>query len=199
MASDNFNPQTAWNVGCQCVSLNYQTCDFPMRINAAKFTQNGGCGYVLKPDHLRVPGCPHDRYPTKTSLRVKIISASQIPKPKLSKKGEVIDPFVELYVTGIPQDTTTKPVKTKVVNDNGFNPVWKDEFTFPIDCVELALLTLRVVDKDPATDDDIAEATIPVASLRQGYRSVPLNNIYTDERIPYAALFCHFKIETVSN
>ena len=47
--SSNFNPQEAWNLGCQLVALNYQKNGLYMQINDARFRQNGRCGYVLKP------------------------------------------------------------------------------------------------------------------------------------------------------
>ena len=48
--SDNYNPMPMWNCGSQMVSLNYQTGDKPMQINQAKFMDNGGCGYLLRPE-----------------------------------------------------------------------------------------------------------------------------------------------------
>jgi len=35
------------------VALNYQTTSEAMDLNDGKFRQNGGCGYILKPDILR--------------------------------------------------------------------------------------------------------------------------------------------------
>lgn len=35
------------------VALNYQTPDEPMQLNRGLFGDNGGCGYVLKPDFMR--------------------------------------------------------------------------------------------------------------------------------------------------
>ena len=47
--SSNMDPTYAWGVGSQMVCLNFQTWDMGMRLNHAKFSLNGGCGYVLKP------------------------------------------------------------------------------------------------------------------------------------------------------
>ena len=33
-------------------ALNFQTGDKPMQLNQAKFMQNGGCGYVLRPEYM---------------------------------------------------------------------------------------------------------------------------------------------------
>eukprot|EP01012_Entosiphon_sulcatum_P016214 TRINITY_DN2112_c0_g1_i1.p1 TRINITY_DN2112_c0_g1~~TRINITY_DN2112_c0_g1_i1.p1 ORF type:complete len:767 (+),score=102.82 TRINITY_DN2112_c0_g1_i1:45-2345(+) len=192
--SDNYMPTIGWNLGCQLVALNYQTMDFPMRLNEAKFHENGKCGYLLKPESMRRRKGTATIAPRSTLL-VRVISGSQIPKPNLRNKGEIIDPFVSVFITGTPEDTT-EPLKTKVVNDNGFHPIWDQEFTFSIQNIELAHLTLRVIDKDTAMDDDIAEATIPVLALRNGYRSVPLVNIFDNQPIDFATLFCHFRLET---
>ncbi|RYY84400.1 hypothetical protein EON63_09315 [archaeon] len=54
-------------------------------------------------------------------LTINVISASQLPKPGGVQKGEIIDPYVVVYVNG-PNDSFE--VKTRTINDNGFNPVW---------------------------------------------------------------------------
>eukprot|EP00756_Hemistasia_phaeocysticola_P010370 Hpha_TRINITY_DN15011_c3_g4::TRINITY_DN15011_c3_g4_i1::g.126399::m.126399/K05857/PLCD; phosphatidylinositol phospholipase C, delta len=56
MDSSNLHPAPFWGVGCQIVALNWQTADYPVRLNAAFFKYNGNCGYVLKPKSLREPG-----------------------------------------------------------------------------------------------------------------------------------------------
>lgn len=52
VGSDNYNPVPMWNVGSQMTALNFQTGDKPMQLNQAKFMQNGGCGYVLRPQYM---------------------------------------------------------------------------------------------------------------------------------------------------
>ena len=51
--SSNLKVVPPWNAGCQIVALNYQTEDKQNFINCARFSDNGGCGYILKPDFLR--------------------------------------------------------------------------------------------------------------------------------------------------
>ena len=48
---------------------------------------------------------------------VQIISGTQIPKPKDSKKGEVIDPFIKIEVHGAPNDNAE--YRSKVIKNNG--------------------------------------------------------------------------------
>lgn len=56
-------------------------------------------------------------------LIINVISASQLPKPGGAQKGEIIDPYVVIFVNG-PNATDNFEVRTKTVLDNGFNPVW---------------------------------------------------------------------------
>ncbi|KAG9349152.1 hypothetical protein JZ751_029475 [Albula glossodonta] len=51
--SSNLYPQDMWNVGCQLVALNFQTAGEEMDLNDGLFSQNGCCGYVLKPKFMR--------------------------------------------------------------------------------------------------------------------------------------------------
>lgn len=92
--SSNFDPLTFWAAGLQLVALNYQTPGRSMQINNAMFALNKGCGYVLKPSYMRSPG--QTWVPKPRILTVEVISGQQLPKPKDSKRGEIIDPFVEV-------------------------------------------------------------------------------------------------------
>lgn len=60
-------------------------------------------------------------------LTINVISASQLPKPGGVQKGEIIDPYVVVYVNG-PNDSFE--VKTRTINDNGFNPVWNQVMSY---------------------------------------------------------------------
>jgi len=65
--STNYDPHHHWAAGCQVVALNYQVHDRGMQMNSAMFTMNGHCGYVLKPQPLRLGQgevCNHDKAPT---------------------------------------------------------------------------------------------------------------------------------------
>ena len=73
----NFNPFLAWSLGASCVALNWQRWDKAMWVNEGKFLDNGGCGYVLKPDWMRDA---RDELPQRTEprrLRVHVFSASK--------------------------------------------------------------------------------------------------------------------------
>uniref|UniRef100_A0A3Q2DV67 Phosphoinositide phospholipase C n=1 Tax=Cyprinodon variegatus TaxID=28743 RepID=A0A3Q2DV67_CYPVA len=195
--SSNFNPQFYWNVGCQLVALNYQTDGRMMQLNRSKFMVNGGIGYVLKPP----PMCkgsfnpfsddPLPAYPKK-QLVLKIISGQQLPKPPdsmLGDRGEIIDPFVEVEIIGLPIDCCKE--QTRVVDDNGFNPVWEETLSFTLHMAELALVRFLVWDHDPIGRDFIGQRTVAFSSLMPGYRHVYL------EGLTEASIFVHVSVHDV--
>uniref|UniRef100_A0A8K9XP93 Phosphoinositide phospholipase C n=1 Tax=Oncorhynchus mykiss TaxID=8022 RepID=A0A8K9XP93_ONCMY len=195
--SSNFNPQLYWNVGCQLVALNYQTEGRMMQLNRAKFMVNGGCGYALKPP----PMCkgsfnpfsddPLPAYPKK-QLVLKIISGQQLPKPPdsmLGDRGEIIDPFVEVEIIGLPVDCCKE--QTRVVDDNGFNPVWEENLSFTLHMAEVALVRFLVWDHDPIGRDFVGQRTVAFNSLMPGYRHVYL------EGLTEASIFIHVSVHDI--
>lgn len=79
--SSNPNPQGYWKGGLQLVALNQQTPGAMLDLHRGRFSQNGGCGYVLRPAVMRdevsyfsahtqgcVPGVPPQ------TLRIKVLT-----------------------------------------------------------------------------------------------------------------------------
>ncbi|NXM71028.1 PLCH1 phosphodiesterase, partial [Serilophus lunatus] len=192
--SSNFNPVPYWNVGCQLVALNYQSEGRVMQLNEAKFRVNGNCGYVLKPQQMcKGSFNPYSADPLpaspKKQLILKIISGQQLPKPPdsmLGDRGEIIDPFVEVEIIGLPVDCCKD--QTRVVDDNGFNPVWEETLTFTIHMPEIALVRFLVWDHDPIGRDFVGQRTVAFSSLVPGYRHVYL------EGLTEASIFVHIII-----
>uniref|UniRef100_A0A674MSE4 Phosphoinositide phospholipase C n=2 Tax=Takifugu rubripes TaxID=31033 RepID=A0A674MSE4_TAKRU len=196
--SSNFNPQPFWNAGCQLVALNYQTEGRVLQLNRAKFYSNGNCGYILKPACM----CEGNFNPNledplparmKKQLVIKIISGQQLPKPKdsmLGDRGEIIDPFVEVEVIGLPVDCCKG--QTRVVDDNGFNPMWEETLVFTIHMPDLALVRFLVWDHDPIGQDFIGQRTIAFNSMMPGYRHVYL------EGMEEASVFVHIAVNDVT-
>jgi phosphatidylinositol phospholipase C delta len=131
--SSNLKIVQGWNAGCQIVALNYQTDDRQNYLNRARFSANGGCGYVLKPEFLRNPNLSYS--PSANSqidrkkfpglkLKLEIISGQHIPRPHGVDKGEIIDPFVHIRVRGHDDDFhhSSNDVQTPSVHNNGKNP-----------------------------------------------------------------------------
>ncbi|XP_055366218.1 1-phosphatidylinositol 4,5-bisphosphate phosphodiesterase eta-2a isoform X3 [Betta splendens] len=196
--SSNFNPQPFWNAGCQLVALNYQSEGRVLQLNRAKFYSNGNCGYVLKPACM----CEGAFNPSmddplpgqmKKQLVVKIISGQQLPKPKdsmLGDRGEIIDPFVEVEIIGLPVDCSKE--QTRVVDDNGFNPMWEETLVFTVHMPELALVRFLVWDHDPIGQDFIGQRTIAFNSMMPGYRHVYL------EGMEEASIFVHIAVNDIT-
>ncbi|NXJ63379.1 PLCH1 phosphodiesterase, partial [Rostratula benghalensis] len=195
--SSNFNPLPYWNVGCQLVALNYQSDGRVMQLNNAKFRVNGNCGYVLKPQQMcKGTFNPYSADPLpaspKKQLILKIISGQQLPKPPdsmLGDRGEIIDPFVEVEIIGLPVDCCKD--QTRVVDDNGFNPVWEETLTFTIHMPEIALVRFLVWDHDPIGRDFVGQRTLAFSSLVPGYRHVYL------EGLTEASIFVHITINEI--
>uniref|UniRef100_A0A1X7VUT6 Phosphoinositide phospholipase C n=1 Tax=Amphimedon queenslandica TaxID=400682 RepID=A0A1X7VUT6_AMPQE len=199
--SSNYEPINMWNAGCQIVALNYQTPGKSMDWNMGKFQQNGGSGYVLKPEIMREDFAYFDHMdkagPSGISPKVvtiSIISGQQLPKPEGgSTTGEVIDPYVQIQFAGLLKDCAQ--FKTKVINDNGFNPVWNETFQKIVCFPELALIRFKVMDYDLLSKDDfIGQFTLPLDSIETGYRHIHLRN-KDWELLDNATLFVHVTVE----
>ncbi|KGL96987.1 1-phosphatidylinositol 4,5-bisphosphate phosphodiesterase eta-2, partial [Charadrius vociferus] len=195
--SSNYNPQPFWNAGCQLVALNYQSEGRMLQLNRAKFSANGNCGYVLKPNCM-CQGVfnPNSEDPLpgqlKKQLVLRIISGQQLPKPRdsmLGDRGEIIDPFVEVEVIGLPVDCFKE--QTRVVDDNGFNPMWEETLVFTVHMPEIALIRFLVWDHDPIGRDFIGQRTLAFSSMMPGYRHVYL------EGIEEASIFVHVAINDI--
>jgi phosphatidylinositol phospholipase C delta len=195
--SSNLHPQLSWNIGAQLVAMNIQTMDDPMRLNRGKFRINGQCGYILKPLCLRKQGVKRE-FNDNRILVVRVLCGVQLPKPNNAKGGEVIDPYVEVFINGFESDDTTGRIAaTRVVSDNGFNPRWGEVFQFRLQACELATLGIRVMEKDTLSSDFIGDNYLPVTAIRSGLRCVPLY-INGDKALPGpVGLLCHFSWKEV--
>ncbi|XP_062953217.1 1-phosphatidylinositol 4,5-bisphosphate phosphodiesterase delta-4 isoform X2 [Cynocephalus volans] len=176
--SSNYNPQELWNAGCQMVAMNMQTAGPEMDICDGLFRQNGGCGYVLKPDFLRDaqssfhPERPISPFKAQTLL-IQVISGQQLPKVDQTKEGSIVDPLVKVQIFGVRPDTTRQ--ETNYVENNGFNPYWGQTLCFRVLVPELAMLRFVVEDYDwKSRNDFIGQYTLPWTCMQQGYRHIHL-------------------------
>ncbi|XP_030641340.1 1-phosphatidylinositol 4,5-bisphosphate phosphodiesterase zeta-1-like [Chanos chanos] len=173
--SSNYNPQEFWNVGAQLVALNFQSVGLPMDLNNGRFQDNGGCGYILKPDFLRSGEKGFDPNAFKHSMKpvhllLKVISGSNLPDPKM---GKSLDPLVRVEIHGAMSDSCRR--QTDAVKDNSLNPRWGSAINFTIDVPELALVRFSVRHQTgPLTSDLVGQYTLPFSSMKRGYRWVPL-------------------------
>uniref|UniRef100_A0A8C6LR84 Phosphoinositide phospholipase C n=1 Tax=Nothobranchius furzeri TaxID=105023 RepID=A0A8C6LR84_NOTFU len=171
--SSNFNPQEMWNAGCQIVALNFQTAGEGMDLNDGLFSQNGQCGYVLKPSFMRDnekrfdPDMPQKRDDYQpVVLTIQVISGQQLPKVNI-KKDSIVDPLVRVEIHGVPMDQAKQ--ETRYIENNGFNPVWYDTLHFTIHAPELAIVRFVVEDYDKTSKNDfVGQYTLPLSCMQQG-------------------------------
>ncbi|XP_066490002.1 1-phosphatidylinositol 4,5-bisphosphate phosphodiesterase zeta-1-like [Tiliqua scincoides] len=175
--SSNYDPQEFWNVGCQMVALNFQTTGIPMDLYLGKFQDNGGSGYILKPDFLRQRDATFTPFNVTgnynpVTLTVRIISGYQLPPSNLSKSNKA-DPLVLIEIHGVPVDMAKQ--QTSVIKNNALNPRWNETFTFTVQVPDLALVRFIVEDRMAVTANDfLGQYTLPLMSMNKGYRHVPL-------------------------
>ncbi|KAF5903599.1 1-phosphatidylinositol 4,5-bisphosphate phosphodiesterase delta-1 isoform X1 [Clarias magur] len=167
--SSNYNPVTMWNAGCQIVALNFQTAGEEMDLNQGRFLPNGKTGYILKPEFLRNPdsqfdpnNCSKGLWFKKKILQVMVISAQQLPKLK-----SIVDPYVRVEIFGVPVDQAS--AHTTYISNNGFNPLWNQNFEFTVRVPDLALVRFLVMDHDTVLHNDfIGQYTLPFTSMQNG-------------------------------
>lgn len=134
--SSNYSPVPAWSMGCQMVSLNFQTCDENMLLNKLMFEENGGinCGYVRKPEFLMMDTTKQENVDylkekyqeVNLILQVEIISA-QLLETHTEAENEQAFPLVELSVHGQASDVQmNRGLSTKIYPNNQFHPIFID-------------------------------------------------------------------------
>ncbi|XP_067931540.1 1-phosphatidylinositol 4,5-bisphosphate phosphodiesterase delta-1-like [Watersipora subatra] len=200
--SSNYNPVDMWNVGCQLVSLNFQTSDRAMQIYRGKFKDNGSCGYILKPEFMRKSITFNPRagaFPESWGrlYTIKVLSGSHLPKPEGDQNtSDLVDPYVKLEIFGVKEDCCE--FKTAAITDNGLNPRWNETFEIFISVPELAILRVNVKDHQTlTTNDSIGQCSLPVTSIQRGYRHVMLETKEGLNLCP-ASVFMHISIQSMS-
>ncbi|XP_036314765.1 1-phosphatidylinositol 4,5-bisphosphate phosphodiesterase zeta-1, partial [Pipistrellus kuhlii] len=191
--SSNFNPQEFWNIGCQMVALNFQTPGMPMDIQNGKFLDNGGSGYILKPQFLRdietkfnPKDIPENSKPV--TLTIKVISGIQLP-PSVHSSSNKADVLVIIEIFGVPNDEVKQ--QTRVIKRNAFSPRWNETFTFIIQVPELALIRFVVESQNVIAENEfLGQYTLPLLCMGKGFRRVPLFS-RTGEDLEPASLFVY--------
>lgn len=203
LKSSNFVPINYWAHGCQMVATNWQTYDLGQQLNEALFEKSQGLGYILKPLALRRPLMKSTmrkvfvKQQMKQKFCVEIVSAQQLPKPFNSS---ATNPFVIVELIGtssVQWEKASTVGATRLVAENGFNPVWNQRFWGTFEC-DSNLVFLRLTVHSSLSSraiEDSKEIGILVVNLfdvNQGYRYFPLNDS-CGEQLLYSTLF--LKIE----
>lgn len=205
-ATRNYNPMLPWAMGCQFVSMNFIRNKF-MLLNDGRFRENGGQGYVLKPEYLcsskKSAGgnldCTHPR-----KLSIRILSGFCLPKSAEKKSSSSINPFVRVTLyDASPASLLPSPAfKTQVCEGNGLSPVWNTQEAASFSCLNpsVGMVLFAVYDHCDVTKTDlfIGASAMPVSCIREGYRCVSLfdSNNARSGAMKYASLFIKVKVES---
>ncbi|MCJ1327565.1 Phospholipase C [Thelotrema lepadinum] len=220
--SSNFDPLQCWKKGVQMAALNCQTYDAAMQMNEAMFASDSDrSGYVLKPRNLRPVAGPTAEYRKRIDLSISVVSAQFLPRPR-GQDTRVPSPYIEVQVY-IPDDKNTRSIegkggfevqmrdksgpcqshrrRTVIVPNNGYDPLFNNQFTFEITTKhpELVFVRWSVWNSNDASSFNNNETAVPEAtftaklsSLQDGLRHLPLRN-HLGEQFSFSTIFC--KIE----
>ncbi|KAI1230213.1 1-phosphatidylinositol 4, partial [Lamprotornis superbus] len=124
-----------------------------------------------------------------------VITAQQLPKLNRDKGSSIVDPFVRVEIHGIPADCAKQQTHHKL--NNGFNPRWEETLRFQVRVPELALVRFVVEDYDSTSCNDfVGQFTLPLPSMRQGYRHIHLLSKDGASLSP-ATLFVHVRCKSL--
>ncbi|XP_026281090.1 1-phosphatidylinositol 4,5-bisphosphate phosphodiesterase classes I and II [Frankliniella occidentalis] len=180
--SSNFMPQLFWNAGCQLVALNYQTLDLGMQYNLGMFEYNQRCGYLLKPEFFRREDRQIDIFEDSSidgiiagTVKITVLSGQFLSDKRVGT-------YVEVHMYGLPADSLRKKFRTRVVPNNGINPVYnkEEEKDKSFDCniivlPELASIRIAAYEES-GSGKFIGHRILPLVGLCPGYRHVTLRN-----------------------
>ena len=211
--SSNYDPLLAWNAGCHMVALNYQTNDNSTFLNDSKFLDNGGCGYILKPEFLTnasssySPSSNFVCITEKKIVEVTVISGQHIPKPdgssrkslqrhsnKFDEQQDVLNSFVEVEILGHMSEARNVEKTEKC---KGMNPVWDQEkpFEFGIKVFSLAFIKFSVKHKpEDKKEMDLGAFSAPLHMIQPGYRRINLKSGIRNKDISPASILVRIEI-----
>ncbi|OHF02794.1 phosphatidylinositol-specific phospholipase C [Colletotrichum orchidophilum] len=221
ITSNNFTPIAYWRKGVQMAALNWQTFDLGMQLNQAMYESGTDrSGYVLKPTELREikvmpPGWEGLRERQEVTFTVDVISAQQLMRPNGMPNNKTVDPYVEVEVfhsndkrdkrdadgEASVSDTPLK-FRTRVIRENGFNPIFDGKFTFKVTTKFPELIFIRWSVKLSHNGESyndrqpVATHTAKLNGLKRGYRTLPLFD-HNGEQYLFSTLFCRVNINSV--
>ncbi|CAG8955825.1 hypothetical protein HYFRA_00011694 [Hymenoscyphus fraxineus] len=165
------------------------------------------------------------------NFSIAVISAQQLMRPKGLAPNRSVDPYVEVEVYHADDKTkdnkgvvgaggldasagkkdgasglgTPHRRRTQIVKENGFNPVFDDEFRFELTTKYEDLVFVRFTVRCSSDGQNYNDKAVPLAtytaklsSLKQGYRTLPLLDGNGDQFL-FSTLFCRIKIEPITS
>ncbi|GMT11690.1 hypothetical protein PFISCL1PPCAC_2987, partial [Pristionchus fissidentatus] len=195
VSSSNFLPLFCWMAGAQMAALNFQTNSLPMQFNQTLFMENGGCGYVRKPQPLRDISLDYNPQDVNVPATIpETLTVTVISGQFLSLFAPSPSTLITVDLYDLPRDTIRNKYKTRIVHKNGLNPKYEQDQPFVFERIlkpEGAFLLLRVFNGEGG---ELAHRILPIHKMNRGYRHVILHSS-TSHPIGPASLFCHFALD----
>lgn len=170
----NFIPIRYWAHGAQMVATNWQTYDAGQQINELLFAAANHQGYVLKPDSLRKPLLKSSkivitRQPTlqTVKLRLMVIGAHHLVR---LRETATSNPYVTLEVFGGEVRPECELLRTAIVHNNGFNPLWNQRFEVDIDTVYPQFVFIRLLVVNSDGDHLMGQTMMNLSHMKRGFR-----------------------------
>ncbi|XP_010770506.1 1-phosphatidylinositol 4,5-bisphosphate phosphodiesterase beta-4, partial [Notothenia coriiceps] len=206
--SSNYMPQIFWNAGCQMVSLNFQTPGTtahnmgplashtpPYQVIHIQHKHPPSTHvYLLKPDFMRRSDRMFDPFSETpvdgviaATCSVQVFSGQFLSDKKIGT-------YVEVDMYGLPTDTIRKEFRTRMVMNNGLNPLYNEEpFVFrKVILPDLAVLRIAVYDDNNKL---IGQRILPLDGLQAGYRHISLRN-EGNKPLSLPTIFCQIILKT---
>ena len=143
-----------------------------MWLNQGKFKQNGGCGYILKPEYMIKDNTPKS---PPIQMQLHVLGGACIPKAGGATAGLVIAPYLQIEICGTADDNAKK--STSIVQNNGFDPIWNQKFSFEIKQPDVTMLLIKCLDANSYKGSDfIGYCSYPISALREGIRVMQLHD-----------------------
>jgi len=175
-------------------------------------------------------GAGHTKRERKfVKFSIDVISAQQLMRPKNLPASRTVDPYVEVEVYHADDKTKNlkgvvgegghdatgrdgssglgapRRLRTQIVAENGFNPVFGKRFKFDLTTKYPDLVFVRWTvrtSRDGHSYDDrippLAVYTAKLSSLKQGYRTLPLMDSNGDQFL-FSTLFCRIKVKEATS
>eukprot|EP00301_Raphidiophrys_heterophryoidea_P004680 c12016_g2_i1.p1 GENE.c12016_g2_i1~~c12016_g2_i1.p1 ORF type:complete len:629 (+),score=171.72 c12016_g2_i1:174-1889(+) len=164
--SSNYDPTLGWSCGAQIVALNWQTPGPQLWVYRGMFSDNGRCGYVLKPEWMLVSEPPVlEDVNFKRMLRVRVLSARHM------RHRTIKENFVAVSVFGSPKDANqarTAPVRAYDTC------TFDQDFVFPLSCPEIAVVLFTLSSQTMKGEHFHGQVALPVNNMSYGKAQVRL-------------------------
>ncbi|KFH43651.1 1-phosphatidylinositol 4,5-bisphosphate phosphodiesterase-like protein [Hapsidospora chrysogenum ATCC 11550] len=171
------------------------------------------------PFNLEIAGGKKER--SVVSFSIDVLSAQQLMRPEKLGANKAMHPYVEVEVfdgrANCIRDPRTESIvhvdnplkaQTEIVRENAFNPTFNEgQFRFKITTKYPEFIFVKwTVKLSPNGESNngnskdiygIASWTAKLANLRQGYRTIPLEN-EKGEQYLFSTLFCRIQVDPIA-